>query len=198
MRPSMQWLIPALAIALLGLSPQPSAHAGGTDYYRMDENAIRHFHRAQMWMEIGQYPAAIKELQIAIQLKPSGAFLATLYNNLGLAYRKLGNTALAVVSFQKAIDLQPGYGLYYDNLARTYQQAGTLDTAITQLRQSVSVNADAPQSWYLLGKLYTELGDTDAARVAFETYLQQAPHSELTQQAERYLEHDNGSQNGIR
>lgn len=179
---------------LIGVYLGISAHAISTEYYEMDENAIRHFQKAQMWMEVQRYGAAIKELQIAIRLNPDTTFTASLYNNLGLAYLKVGRYPQAVEAFEKAIELNPNFSLYYENLAEAHEKSGTADVTLQQLHQQTSLTPDSPQPWYLLGQLYRASGNETASRQAFQSYIKLAPHSELTKAAQVYLDGSHGSQ----
>jgi tetratricopeptide (TPR) repeat protein len=140
---------------LLGILLLPAwGKVDGLDtHYSVDGTAIRHFHEGQNWFERGRYEAAIKELQIAIRLKPNTLMTAALYNNLGLAYLKRGDYPLAVVSFQQAITLNPAFSLYYENLSSAYQQSGSVPKAIRQLQQAIQLNPRDETAWYLLGLL---------------------------------------------
>lgn len=157
------------------------------DQYQMDDNAIYHHHRAQMWMEVEKYGAAIREYQIAIRLKPASTMTAALYNDLGVAYLKTREVPKAIVSFQQAVKLNPNFSVYYDNLAKAYEQGNTMDTTAAQLRQTVEQNQGDPQAWFLLGTLYQKSGDEEAARHAFNMFIKLAPQSELADAARTNL-----------
>lgn len=162
--------------------------------YQMEDNAIRHFHQAQTWMEVGQYDAAIKEYQIAIRLKPSTTMTAALYNDLGLAYLKAREFPRAIVSFQQAISLNPNFSLYYENLVKAYQAAGALSVATREVEQTTQANSDDMPAWYLLGLLHRANGNASSATQAFETCLRLAPYSMLTEAAKGNLQRIRDSQ----
>jgi tetratricopeptide (TPR) repeat protein len=149
----------------------------------MDDNAIYHFHQAQMWMSVKEYEAAILEYQIAIRLKPTTTLSSALYNDLGLAYLKVKEYPKAIVSFQEAIALNPNFSLYYENLVNAYSHSGALLSAAQQLDEATLTNPDNFQAWFILGLLYKAQGDKVAAQSAFQTYLKLAPNSELADAA---------------
>ncbi len=187
-----QQLLMALFICL-GLAV-PRAVAAGTDYYRMDDNAIWHFHQAQKWMEVEEYDAAAREFQIAIRLKPSTLMTASLYNDLGWAYLGLRDYPKAIVSFQQATTLNPNFSLYYENLVKAYQKAGALSTAQEQLSDAVAMNPDDGPAWFLLGLIQQASGDGTAGQSSLRRFVQLNPDSELADAARLYLPKPEDSQ----
>ncbi len=164
------------------------ANGISTDMFEMDDNAISHFHTGQSWMEVGDYSAAIQEWEIAIRLKPTAAMSGVIYNNLGLAYLKIGQPGNAIKYLQKAVSTNPNYSLYYENLAKAYRQGGKCETAINQLQRLTQSNPNNVQSWYLLGSLLQAQGREAESRTAFETFVKLAPRSELADAARVNLE----------
>jgi tetratricopeptide (TPR) repeat protein len=69
---------------------------------------------ANALMETGEVDKAVAEFQAVVRLQPSaGAF-----NNLGVAQAMSGRTAEARASFERALEIDPGYQQVRDNLAR--------------------------------------------------------------------------------
>jgi tetratricopeptide (TPR) repeat protein len=167
-------------------------------HYQMDDNAITHFRRGQMWMSVNQYEAAIRSYQIAIRLKPSSIMTAALYNDLGLAYMKIHDYPKAIVSFQQALTHNPSFSLYYEHLVKAYQTAGSLETAQKQLEQSTTFNPEDTHAWFLLGLVHWQTGNQEASRQAFETYLRLAPQTELADAAKLYVDRFQSSQTRLK
>lgn len=161
--------------------------ASGDEYYQMDDNALLHFQQGQIWMESGSIPAAIREYQVAIQLKPSATLTASVYNNLGIAYTRIKQYPKAIVSYQKAIELNPNFSLYYENLVQTYIKAKSGPQAIRKLEHIVQGNPSNRQAWYILGLLYQKSLQKELARGALETAYQLAPDTDLAQAIEQHL-----------
>jgi tetratricopeptide (TPR) repeat protein len=170
--------VPVALVSLI-LSAVCLQTALASDSYNMEDNAFLHFQQGQQWMEWQEYEAAIREFQIGIRLKPSTGMTAALYNNMGLAYQKIRQFPKAIVSFQKALTMNPNFSLYYENLVKAYQESGATQSAIQNLQQATQQQPDAPSAWYLLGLLYETQGDKHSAQQAFQAYLDIAPNSDL-------------------
>src|SRR5690606_20729662 len=108
--------------------------------YDLRDNAISHAQNGQLFLERGQLTEAVEEFKAAIRLNPYTSLSASIYNNLGLAYRALGNYPYAFASFQRACRIQPSFSLHYKNLVETYAMAGQLEEVEKQLREIVEVN----------------------------------------------------------
>jgi tetratricopeptide (TPR) repeat protein len=84
----------------------------------------------------GHYPEAEEFYRKAIQLDPK---FSEAFSNLGNVYLVQKQTALAISSYQQAIDLNPSKGAYYYNLHRAYSQesflSGKVDRALQRAQQ---------------------------------------------------------------
>jgi len=65
---------------------------------------------------------------------------ARVYNNLGDAYATEGNYAKSIESFQKAMQLQPGYTDVMHNIALSYLKVGQYDKAREYLEMALKTN----------------------------------------------------------
>jgi tetratricopeptide (TPR) repeat protein len=155
--------------------------------YDLKDNAIAHARNGQLLMERQQYEEAIEEFKAAIRLNPYASLAASLYNNLGMAYRLTQNYANAYASFQRAIRIQPPFALYYRNLIDTYSRAEHLPVVKTQLLALTQDNPDNAEAWFLLGLTYQQEGDSSQARPCFERFLKLQPEAELARAAQAAL-----------
>ncbi len=84
----------------------------------------------------GRYPEAEEFYRKSIQLDPK---FSEAFSNLGNVYLVQKQTALAISSYQQAIDLNPSKGAYYYNLHRAYSQesflSGKVDRALQRAQQ---------------------------------------------------------------
>jgi tetratricopeptide (TPR) repeat protein len=80
----------------------------------------------------GRYPEAVQFYQRAIQ-QNSGFSEAV--SNLGNVYLAQKQTTLAIASYQQAIGIDPGRGVYYYNLWRAYSQESYLSAKLDQTFQ---------------------------------------------------------------
>lgn len=176
-------LLICLALLLTGANLGiPPAQA-----YDLKENDILHADNGQLYLERGQYELAIEEFKAALQLNPYTNLSASLYNNLGLAYRELHNYEYAYASFQRACRLQPTFSLYYKNLIETYALAGKLNTVKAKLQEALQQDPEDAEAWYMLGLIYKEQDSRKAAKACFERFLKLEPESEMARAARNAL-----------
>lgn len=86
------------------------------------------------------------------------------YNNLGYAYGKEGNVAMAIQSFNKAIALKPDYADAYHNLANIYHSAGNIEEALRFYKKATECNDGLFEAHLNLGLIYVEQQSFDLAR----------------------------------
>jgi tetratricopeptide (TPR) repeat protein len=100
---------------------------------------------------------------------------AWLENNLGNAYRGLGQFEEAVRHLQRALDInretgnRPGEGWTRYNLGDTYRELGRFQEALNQLRQSLVISREVGERWSegytqnMIGDIYRSLGQHEEA-----------------------------------
>jgi serine/threonine protein kinase/Tfp pilus assembly protein PilF len=127
--------------------------------------------------------------QVAAQLKEmidSGIYKKAIrfyYHLMGEIERLNGNYSSAIEYFEKAISLE-GYGLlakrvdFANSLALTYYESGDLESARDQYEKITAFTSTRLQygdiyamSFYMLGKICEELGDTAKAIESYEKFL---------------------------
>lgn len=147
--------------------------------YDMADNAILHQRQGQLFYERRRYREAVAEFQIALQLNPTSAMSASLFNNLGMSFMKTGQYTLAIASFQRALRLQPSFLLYYQHLTETYKRAKRLGAYEQGLLAVLERNPKDSEAWVLLGFAYEHLGEPAKAQIAFDTFIRQQPNTLL-------------------
>jgi tetratricopeptide (TPR) repeat protein len=70
------------------------------------------------WEGKGEHEKAKTEMLLSLTIKPN---TPEVLNNLGTVYRKLGDKANALASFEKAVTLRPNYAIARFNLAEAYE-----------------------------------------------------------------------------
>ena len=70
------------------------------------------------WVGKGQHEKAKTEMLQSLAIRPN---TPEVLNNLGTVYRKLGDKANALASFEKAVTLRPNYAIARYNLAEAYE-----------------------------------------------------------------------------
>jgi tetratricopeptide (TPR) repeat protein len=84
------------------------------------------------------------------------------YNNLSNAYNKEGKVAAAIDAAQRAIMLEPGYGVAHYNLGNLYVQQRKLDVARSHFEEALRLYPNYADVHSNYGQLLAEQGDLDA------------------------------------
>lgn len=113
----------------------------------------------------GDLPGSIKSLQNASRLRPNDP---QVYYRLALVFMvgRLDTQALNVLD--SGLRQIPNAPLLLFGKAVSSDTQGKLDDAVALARQSLAINAQQPQAWGLLGRVYAEMGQTDDALKAYD------------------------------
>lgn len=113
-----------LAFALFGCSSRsPSADK--------KETADIHLRMGTTNLQQGNYPQALQELLLAVELDPKNPII---HNNLALAYYVRDKFTEAETHLKKALDLDSRYADARNNLGRVYISMKLYDQAIVELK----------------------------------------------------------------
>lgn len=118
------------------------------------------------------------------------AFQATLTKNpadvaamLGIAgvYQQANNFKAATVYLENVIAIDPSQKDVYIRLANLYMSADLSDyqSAATVLNKATSVDPSNPDVYLKLGSAQNYLGNTEAALLAWQKYLELAPNGDM-------------------
>lgn len=118
--------------------------------------------------------------QAALQANP-----ADVEAMLGSAnvYQQLGNVQAAAMYLENVIVLDPQQKDVYIRLANLYMSSDLSDyrSAVTVLNKATSVDANNPDVFLKLGTAQNNLGNTEAAILAWQKYLQLAPDGDMAE-----------------
>ncbi len=112
---------------------------------------------ARLHFRQGKHKQAAEFFQRAITQSPDDAGL---HNDLGLTLNKLGDSAGATKSLEKALELAPGTSRYANNLASVKFEAGDTNGAY----QVLASNNKPAVAHFNMAYLYFKGGKVDAAR----------------------------------
>ena len=87
--------------------------------------------------------------------------LNEVYNNLGVALSRMGNSDQSIRDYLKAIDGDPGEPDFYFNLGYYYWNAKDYASALRYLREVVQLNPQDSEACYLLAQSLQSLKQTD-------------------------------------
>lgn len=133
------------------------------------KNAIYPYWLGRLDYDANHYDKAILQFQKAIQLAPD---MAQAYDNLGLCYYRQNRNHLAVMNFQKAIDLNLKSGHLdawpYLNLAITERALDQRSEAEAHLREALHLSPKLAPAHFQLGNLLENAGRTKEAILEFQ------------------------------
>ena len=87
----------------------------------------------------GSLPQAIERYKAAITFARDPKLMARAYNNLGYAYRELGDYPDGLQSFEQAVKWNPEFAGYWISLGVTEQKSGDLARAIGAYSQAMQI-----------------------------------------------------------
>jgi tetratricopeptide (TPR) repeat protein len=120
----------------------------------------------------GDFDAAIKSLQRALQIKPD---VAEANAALGVIYLRQGKLTEAADAFRAELKIRPDDLQSRFNLATALDRADRRDEALAIVTTVVRAKPDYADARYLLGKLLLAQGDAAAAVEHLEAAARQAP-----------------------
>lgn len=121
---------------------------------------------------------ALHEARLALGIQPRSAEALSV---MGAAYTTVGQPALARISYQRALELEPGRVTVAVALADLYYRALDVANARTVLRQAASAAPRSALPWLALGRLEEQEGDAEAAEEAYRRAVlaEQTPETNL-------------------
>lgn len=129
-----------------------------------EKNALYPYWLGRLDYDAHHYDNAILQFQNAIQLAPD---MAQAYNNLGLCYYRQRQNHLAVVNYQKAIDLNLKSGhpdaWPYLNLAITERALDQRHDAEAHLREAIRLDPNLAPAHFQLGNILEDAARTKDA-----------------------------------
>ncbi|HKS77002.1 MAG TPA: tetratricopeptide repeat protein [Terriglobales bacterium] len=123
-----------------------------------------------------QLREAVSQYETAIRLTSDPALLASVYANLGGAYRDLGEDEKAQQSYDEAIKRNPNQFNAYLGLGRLLEKEGKLDAAVANYSRSIEIHP-SEQGYLRLGYALERAGRTEEALGAYQEALKIAPDS---------------------
>ena len=132
-----------------------------------DQTALAHYYNnlgAELVVD-GDHEAAIAHALKAIKLEPE---LSNAWNNLGAAYRRSNQIALAELSYKRALIHGRNNYSALGNLTQLYLTDGRRDEAETFMHRVNRYHRRNPYFQFYLAQLLYQAGDFEAAKVRVE------------------------------
>jgi Tfp pilus assembly protein PilF/uncharacterized membrane protein YhaH (DUF805 family) len=137
----------------------------------------------------GNLPGAIERYKEAATIARNSKVTARAYNNLGYAYRDLGDYPDALESFEQAVKWNPEFSGYWISLGITEQKSGDLPKAIHAYSQAMQIQP-SDFGYLLLARALQDSGQNLPAQEATRKAEQQSHNIDKAQQtADRLVSH---------
>lgn len=120
-----------------------------------------------IFLEEKNCQVAIEYFEKAIQLNPN---LASAYNSLGNAYTATNQYESAFRAFNHALEINPQYLDACLNFGISLKKAKQYEESIKCLEYAVATSPDHAQTYFLLGEVFFDSGDAQAADINFRKY----------------------------
>jgi tetratricopeptide (TPR) repeat protein len=118
-----------------------------------------------MLFDEGKYNDALEVWFLEILLDP---MRPKPYNNIGIAYRKLGKPDTAIPYHRKAISVDPSFGHSYYSLGLIYYDKQDYKEALDMFLNAIQKKYDNADVYYSLGQSYKNLNQYREALAAYE------------------------------
>jgi len=138
--------------------------------------AQTHYNLGLTYSRQGDYPAAIREYNLALKETPN---LAIIHFGLGTAYYKMGRQREAISYLNKAVELEPGYTDALINLGLCYSDINQLERAERAFRLAVKSDSTRVEPYFNLGDILMAKNDLEGARRAYMHALDLQPDNNV-------------------
>jgi tetratricopeptide (TPR) repeat protein len=169
------------ATARIVRAPRNDEEAAAQEEEAAEEAGLQEaFTAGREAMEAEDYDEAIRQFRMAAAADSNQQ---SVHANLGSAYERAGQYVEAAASFEEAQTLldfdnvPPEETNYFRNLTVNWALTGEVDLALSYAEKSAEVDPDgAAQSFYAVGALMTNQGNTDGALLAFDRAIELDPN----------------------
>jgi len=94
---------------------------------------------------------------------------SSVYNNIGIAYRRKGDYDKAIEYYEKSIDWDKGNPAHtYKNMGNVYYDKGNYDKAIGCYEKAIELEPDYEDAYHNMGLAHQYLGNEDKANDCFQ------------------------------
>lgn len=125
-----------------------------------------------IFLEQKHYQEAIACLEKAVQLNPN---LASSFNSLGNAFTELHEHQLAFQAFKQALQVNPRYLDACLNFGISLKKAKQHADSIKYFEHAISMNPSHARTYFLLGEVFFDIGNSESASANFRKSLELNP-----------------------
>ncbi len=121
-------------------------------------NAELYYQLARLYFTLGSYVESITASKQALSIFPG---YPEVYHNLALSYEGNGNVDLAIINFEKAIELDRKYGRKDEtpliDFAVYQRMQGSPEASLPLLQEALAINPRSPKANYQMGELLRDM-----------------------------------------
>ena len=136
-----------------------------------------YYRKAFCYMDLGDYPQAMREIDLALNMDSTDLDYMALKANL---YYDLGDVRAAIDTWDKVLAAAPEYGWGYYRRGWFKNLAGDMDGAIEDLSMSVVLDPDYSYAYEVRGDIYQKQGKKELAEADFKKVI------EIEEKADEY------------
>lgn len=125
-----------------------------------------------IYLEQKNYRQAVEYFEKAIQLKPT---FASAFNSLGNAFTALNEYSSAFQAYDRALQINPQYLDACLNFGIALKKAKVYVDAVKCLQYGVQLNPRHAKTYFLMGEVFFDIGDTESADINFRKSLELDP-----------------------
>ena len=145
------------------------------------ENYIKKFPRSFVLFNIlgavyvgqDQLEVAINYHKKSIEINPD---YAEGYNNLGIAFQKLGLFEEAVKNYNKTLKLKPNFAPAYNNLGIVFKSLNKLDEALMNAKKAIELDSEYAEAHNNIGAIFQDLDNLEEAHKYYKKAIKLKPN----------------------
>jgi tetratricopeptide (TPR) repeat protein len=141
------------------------------------ENPTVNYEIALTYSAIKDYDKAIEFVDKLIEMKPSYKYIDEAYGLKGSAQDNSGKPKEAIISYRKAIEINPKSYLHHYNLALTLKNEKEYKECETELQKAVKIKPTHPSSHLMLSNLKRDQGYRIQSMLAAYKFLLLEPNT---------------------
>jgi superkiller protein 3 len=128
---------------------------------RLNPSSVQaRFSLGNLLRRLGRHQEALKEYGMAMEVAARSQ-LGQIWTSLGETFLEMGNTTEALISFQKAVQLDPRQFSAFLHLGRLHLDSGCASEAVELLQAALGLDPSYPEAIALLEKAKGRVGSHD-------------------------------------
>ena len=147
--------------SLTGLAPPPHANRVEPGVWENNNKGLALYNVGLVDEAIWLYRKALRADHVLAE--PNEARLATVHNNLGVAYDARGQADMAIGEYMEALRLNPGLADAHNNMGTALRAKGRLDEAVKEYLTALNLKPGHAMARHNLGLSYACRGDYGGA-----------------------------------